>query len=74
MLEVRQLDHLPGTASKACITCYGKINLCQRKKPLHTAQKEKKNFLTITVPSDDSSPGMRRRAEKHRRNNNNNPT
>jgi hypothetical protein len=41
--------------------------LYQRKKPLHTAQKEKKNFLTITVLSDDSSPGMRRGAEKHRR-------
>jgi hypothetical protein len=46
------VDHyLPtGNGFDACITCYG-----QRKKPLHTVQKEKKNFLTITVLSDESS-------------------
>jgi hypothetical protein len=41
-------------------------NLPEEKTFAHSAR-GKKNFLTITVLSDDSSPGMRRRAEKHGR-------
>lgn len=59
------------------MSCGGKLlelwklrALCYRsnlrgKKPLHIAQKEeKKNFLTISVLSDDTYPGMRRMAER----------